>query len=119
MLEKLARLVTRKPKIVIVIALLLVIPAVIGNAATKVNYDILTYIPKDLDSSKGEALLEEPFRMAATATLIVEDMPADYVAQLQTDIEQVDGVSRVLSVAGLAGSQLPTSIIPQQLTDML
>lgn len=118
MLNKLARLVTRKPKLVVTIALVLLIPSVIGYVATRVNYDVLNYIPQDLDSAKGEALLEDPFQMAATAMLIVEDMPSDYVAQLQEAIEEVDGVSNVLSVAGSVGSQLPQAMLPQDLQSL-
>ena len=118
MLEKMARLVTRKPKLIVAIALALLIPSVIGYAATKVNYDVLTYIPQYLDSAKGEALLEDPFQMAATAMLLVEDMPADYTAQLQNAIEEIDGVSRVLSVAGSMGSQLPQTMLPEDLQNL-
>lgn len=118
MLEKLARLVTRKPKLVLLLALLLILPSIIGSAATRINYDILTYIPQDLDSAKGEALLEDPFQMAATAMLIVKDMPTDYTAQLQQEIEAIDGVSRVLSMAGTMGSQLPQTMLPEDLQSM-
>ncbi|MDY4429533.1 efflux RND transporter permease subunit [Evtepia sp.] len=118
MLNKLARFVTRKPKLVVMIALILLIPSLIGCAATRVNYDVLNYIPQDLDSAKGEALLEDPFQMAATAMLIVEDMPTDYVAQLQDAIEEVEGVSQVLSVAGSVGSQLPPSMLPEDLRSL-
>ena len=82
MLHKISRGLTRKPKLVVLIAVLLLIPSLIGIAATQINYDILTYLPPDLDSTKGEALLEEPFHMAATSMLIVEDMPAAYTNRL-------------------------------------
>ena len=118
MLEKIAVLVTRKPKLIVMIALILLIPSVMGYAATRVNFDVLSYIPQDLDSVRGEDLLEEPFHMAATAMLIVEDMPADYVAQLQTEIEEIPGISRVLSSAGTLGAQLPQEMVPQELSDM-
>ena len=76
MLEKLARAVTRKPKLIVLIALLLLIPALIGYAATRVNFDVLSYIPQDLESVQGEKLLEDPFHMAATCQLIwVEVFP--------------------------------------------
>ena len=65
MLEKIANKLTRKPKLVILIATLLLIPSILGAALTRINYDILSYLPQDLDSAKGEALLEEPFHMAA------------------------------------------------------
>ena len=118
MLEKLARAVTRKPKLIVLIALLLLIPSLIGYAATRVNFDVLSYIPKTLESVQGENLLEDPFHMAATCQLIVEDMPNDYVTQLQARIEDIDGVSRVLSSAGTLGSQLPRAMIPPELDEM-
>ena len=118
MLDRIARLVTRKPKLVVLIALILLVPSLIGYAATRVNFDVLSYIPQDLDSVEGEHLLEEPFHMAATAQLIVEDMPADYVAQLQTAVEEVPGVSRVLSSAGTLGAQLPREMVPPELEEL-
>ena len=118
MLETIARAVTRKPKLVVLIALVLLVPSLLGYMATRVNFDVLSYIPQDLESVRGEDLLEEPFHMAATAQLIVEDMPADYVAQLQDRIEAIDGVSKVLSSAGTLGSQLPQGMIPPELGEM-
>ena len=76
MVEKIAHKLTRKPKLVAVIALLMLIPAILGYIGTRINYDILSYLPQDLPSSQGEQLLEEPFKMAATSMLIVENMPA-------------------------------------------
>ena len=70
MIEKIAHGLTRKPKLVACIAVLLLIPSIIGFAATRINYDILSYLPQDLPSSQGEQLLEEPFHMAATTMLI-------------------------------------------------
>ena len=118
MLDAFSKRITRSPKRVLFFALLLVIPSLIGYAATRINFDILTYIPKDMDSAQGEALLEEPFHMAATAILIVEDMPPDYTAQLQEAIEDIPGVSQVLSAAGSLGSQLPPSMLPDELRGM-
>ena len=118
MLDRLAHGITRKPKRIVLIALLLLLPCLVGYAATRVNFDVLSYIPQNLESVQGEDLLEEPFHMAATAQLIVEDMPADYVSQLQDRIEEIDGVSRVLSSAGTLGSQLPRDMIPPELDEM-
>ena len=76
MLEKIAKWLTRKPKLVAMMAVLMLIPAAIGYISTRINYDILSYLPEDLESSHGEKLLEEPFKMAATSMLVVESMPA-------------------------------------------
>ena len=71
MLEKIAKWLTRKPKLVAMMAVLMLIPAAIGYISTRINYDILSYLPEDLESSHGEKLLEEPFKMAATSMLVV------------------------------------------------
>lgn len=118
MLHKISRGLTRKPKLVVLIAVLLLIPSLIGIAATQINYDILTYLPPDLDSTKGEALLEEPFHMAATSMLIVEDMPAAYTNRLLERIEEVPGVSGAIWVSNLVGIQIPTDMIPAEMRDM-
>ena len=103
MIEKIAYKLTRKPKLVAFIAVLLLIPSVLGYAATSINYDILTYLPQDLESSQGERLLEEPFHMAATSMLIVEDMPAGYTNSLIDEIKEVPGVSNAVWISNLVG----------------
>ena len=70
MLDRVSRILTRKPKLVAMIAVALLIPSALGYLGTRVNYDILTYLPQDLESSQGERLLEEPFHMAATTMLM-------------------------------------------------
>ena len=97
---------------VALIAVLMLIPSIIGYAATRINYDILTYLPQDLESSQGERLLEEPFHMAATSMLIVEGMPAGYTNDLVSEIKEVPGVSNALWLSNLVGIQIPTDMIP-------
>ncbi len=118
MLEKIAYRLTRKPKRVVLLAVLLLIPSVLGAAMTRINYDILSYIPQDMDSARGEALLEEPFHMAATTMLIVEGMPPEYTHQLQQRVEQVPGVSSAIWVSSMVGIQVPTEMIPEDLRDI-
>jgi predicted RND superfamily exporter protein len=118
LLEKLAHKLTRKPKLVALIAVLMLIPSLLGAVMTKVNYDILSYIPQDLDSAKGEALLEEPFHMAATTMLIVEGMPPEYTNQLQEQVEKVTGVSNVIWLSSMVGIQIPTEMLPEDIRDI-
>ena len=118
MLEKLANKLTRKPKLVARIAVVLLIPSRIGAACTRINYDILTYLPQDLGSTKGEALLEEPFHMAATTMLIVEGMPPEYCNQLVQQVEEVPGVSGAIWLSNLVGIQIPQELLPEDLRDV-
>jgi len=118
MLEKIAHRLTRKPKLVALIAVLMLIPSLIGYVSTRVNYDILTYLPQDLESAQGMNLLEEPFHMAATSMLIVEDMPAGYTNELINEIKNVPGVSNAVWLSNLVGVQIPTSMIPENFRDI-
>ena len=118
MLEKIAKWLTRKPKLVAMMAVLMLIPAAIGYISTRINYDILSYLPEDLESSQGEKLLEEPFKMAATSMLVVESMPAGYTNSLLNDIKAIDGVSNAIWISNLMGIQIPTDMIPANFRDM-
>lgn len=118
MLEKIAHSLSRKPKLVALIAVALLIPSAIGYAATRVNYDILTYLPQDLESAQGMNLLEEPFQMAATSMLIVEDMPAGYTNSLINEIKDVPGVSTAVWISNMVGIQIPTDMIPTSFRDL-
>lgn len=118
MIEKIARILTRRPKLVVLIALLAIIPAIICFAATRVNYDILTYLPDELPATQGMDLLEEPFHMAATSMLIVEGMPAGYTNDLINAIKDVPGVSNAVWLSNLVGVQIPVSMIPENFRDI-
>lgn len=118
MIKKFARALTRKPKFVVLIAILLLIPSIIGTMATEINYDLLTYLPQDLESSQGEKLLEKPFRDAATSMLIVKDMPAGYTDDLLRAIKKVPGVSNAVWISDVVGIQIPTQMIPADARDI-
>ena len=118
MLQKVAHFITRKPKLVVTAAVILLLVSLVGAAATRINYDILTYLPPELDSSQGEKILEDPFHMAATTMLIVEGMPPAYTDQLRAEIEKLDNVSSAVWLSSMVGIQLPTDMIPAELRDV-
>lgn len=117
MLRKIAHWLTKKPMVVLIVALIALAFSFIGAAATRINYDILTYLPPDFDSSKGEKLLEEPFHSAATTMLIVEDMPPEYTNALCRKIQDVPGVSSALWISSLTGVQIPKDFLPEEIRD--
>lgn len=118
LVEKIARRLTRKPKLVAMIGVLLLIPALLGIIGTRINYDILTYLPQDSEAAQGEKLLEEPFKMAATSMLIVDGMPSGYSNDLINRIQEVDGVSNAVWLSNMVGIQIPTSFIPAEFRDV-
>lgn len=118
MLEKIAKLLTRKFAVVLAAAVLLLAPSVVGELNTQVNYDILSYLPQELDSAKGQEILEDPFQMAAVNMLVVENMPERYVSDLRQQIEQVPGVSKALWIDQMLDISVPPEILPQNIRDI-
>lgn len=114
LVEKIARKLTRKPKLVATIGVLLLIPAILGYIGTRINYDILTYLPQDSEAAQGEKLLEDPFKMAATSMLIIDGMPPGYSNDLVNQIQEVEGVSNALWLSNMVGVQIPTGFIPEE-----
>ncbi|MCR4593545.1 MAG: MMPL family transporter [Clostridiales bacterium] len=117
-MRKVAMWEAKHPKIVVLIALLLLIPALIGFVTTKINYDIMSYLPDDLESVQGEVVLDKTFNNAAMSIVVVKDMPTRFTAALKSEIEQIEGVSTVLWVNEIADISIPAEILPDVLTDV-
>lgn len=117
-MKRIAKFIAYHPKTITIIAVLLLIPATIGYINTFVNYDILSYLPGDLDSVKGENELDETFNSASMSFLVIEDMPSKDVAALKEKIAKVDNVSSVIWVNDIADISIPQEIIPQAVKDI-
>ena len=101
----------------LILATLLLIPSFIGYNATKVNYDMLVYLPKDIETMQGQDILEEQFGTGAFAPLIVENMPEKETARLKADIEKVDHVKNVLWYDSFLDLSVPMDVLPDELYD--
>ncbi len=118
-MEKLARLIVRHRKWVLTIAVLLLIPSAVGALLTRINYDILTYLPDDLDSMKGEQSLENDFHIAATGLVTIEGLPQSEVDQMADDIAAVPGVRKVINVSGALDESIPADMLPEELSSVM
>ena len=99
---------------IVIVTLLLMIPAVLGMLGTRINYDMLDYLPSDMDTVVGQELLKEDFGKGAFSFLILEDMPAKDVSALKEKIAQVDHVDTVLWYDDLADISVPMEILPEK-----
>lgn len=117
MIQKIAKWEACHPKLVITFAVLLLIPAVIGFLCTGVNYDILSYLPADLESVQGNGVLDKTFHNAGMSIVIVEDMPVKYTTALKAEIAKVEGVSTALWVDDLTGD-MPAEALPDQIREI-
>ncbi len=102
---------------ILVITLLLMIPAVFGMISTKINYDMLNYLPDNIDTVIGQDELLNEFGKGAFSLIIVEDMSNDDVASLKSQIEEVDHVESVIWYNSIAYLSIPMEMLPDDLYD--
>ena len=114
-MEKITKFVTKKPKLVILIAVLLLIPTAFSYLFTSVNYDILTYLPGNRDSVKGEEILSDTYNISSATMVIVENMQAKNVLKLKNKISEVKDVSSVLWADDVIDVSVPASILPDKI----
>lgn len=100
---------------ILILSLVLLIPSVIGMAKTRINYDMLTYLPEDMDTVKGQDILMEEFGKGAFSFVIVEGMQNQEVARLKEKIEAVDHVDTVLWYDSILDLSVPMEILPDKI----
>ncbi len=103
---------------ILIVTLALMIPSVLGTAGTRINYDMLDYLPEDMETVIGQDALLEDFGKGAFSFLIVEDMPAKDVADLKAQVERVDHVETVLWYDSLADVSIPMDLLPDKIYDV-
>ncbi|MEG0840911.1 MAG: MMPL family transporter [Erysipelotrichaceae bacterium] len=116
-MERFGRFICRNKYRVIFLTLLLLIPALFGIKATKINYDVLVYLPEDIDTMKGEKILTDDFNMGAFSLTIVDHMEAKDILRLEDNIRDIDGVNKVVSLYDGLGIQVPVDVLPTALKD--
>ena len=118
-MHKIGKAICKYRKIILAIALLLLIPALIGMKATKINYDILVYLPSDVETIQGENILSNDFNMGAFSVIILEDMQTKDILKLEDKIKEVPNVEKVVSIADVIGTSIPTEMLPDELKDKI
>ena len=117
-MKKLTDKVISKPKFIILVALLLLVPSVLGYIFTSVNYDILSYLPDRLDSVKGQQVLSETYQVDSMTMVIVEDMSSSDVIKLKNKISEVENVASVLWYDDLIDPSIPPDILPDEIKNV-
>ena len=117
-MKKLALWEARHPKLIILIALCLLVPSIICFALTRVNYDLMSFLPNTFESVKGEEILDKTFNNAGISIIVFEDFEPKYVAAVKDEIEKIPEVSSVIWVDTLADITIPYDILPDAITDV-
>lgn len=117
-MNKLRKVIVKNRVLILILAFLLLIPSALGYLKTRVNYDILYYLPKDIETMVGQDILKDEFGKGAFAMEIVEGMPLKDVAKVKEKIEQVDGVAQVIWYDSLADLSIPVEMLPDNIKDV-
>ena len=124
-MKKISDLVVNKPKLIVLISLLLLIPATISYIFTNVNYDILSYLPSKLDSVKGETILEEDFGGGSMTIVLVKTVDdnggkisPNTVMKFKNNISEIKNVSNVLWADNIMDTSVPGDILPDDVKNV-
>lgn len=115
MINKYTKWVTNHAKLIVITAILLLIPAFIGYKNTKINYDILIYLPEDIATMKGQEILTNDFEMGSFAFVTLDNIKNYELENLTNEIKQMPSVSNAISVADILDLSIPNEMLPEEI----
>ncbi len=114
-MRKIGRAIVKLRIPILILSLLLLVPAFIGMVNTRINYDILSYLPEDIDSMKGQDIMLKDFGKGGFAYVIIEGMDDKGVAELKSQFEEIDVVSDVIWYDSIADLSIPKEVLPDDI----
>lgn len=118
-MKKIADYICKHKTLIIITFSILLILSFIGMKLTKINYDILVYLPDDIETIKGQNVLTNDFNMGGYSIATIENMPAKDVLSLEEKIKSIDGVANVVSIYDAIGVSIPIDMLPSEVKDKL
>lgn len=118
-MKKIGEAIVKKKWFIVILTMILLVPALIGYVKTDINYDILVYLPSDIETIKGENILTDDFNMGSFAMVVAEDLPSKEVIKLEEKFKNIDIVQNVISIDDLTGTTIPVQILPSKVKESL
>lgn len=119
MIIRFGKWITRHKALVLLLALILAVPSLFGYVSTRINYDVLSYLPDSLETVSGQDTMVDEFGMGAFSMIVVEDMEKRDVVGLKEKLEQVDHVENIIWYDDLVDITVPEEMLPEQLQEAL
>lgn len=118
-MKKFAKKICENRKIILISSIILFFISLIGMYFTKVNYDILVYLPKDIETIKGQDILTNDFEMGSYSVAVAKNLSSKDIIKLETEIKKVDGVNKVVSIYDILGTTINVEMLPTEITSHL
>jgi len=115
-MKKIGKSICKNKTKILIITFILFIPALIGMNLTKINYDILVYLPEDIETIEGQNILTNEFGLGAFSVTIVENLSSKDIIELEKEIKKIEGVAKVVSTYDALGTSIPLSVLPTEIT---
>ena len=118
-MKKFGEFICKHKIIILILAVILCIPSIYGMMETRVNYDILSYLPNNIETVKGEKILSEDFGMGSFSIVLVQNMNQNDMIKLEDEIRKIDSVGNVAGITDITGSKIPIDMLPDNVLDKI
>ena len=119
-MQKFGEFIVNHRRLIIIICLLLLIPSIIGIKATKINYDILSYLPDTVDTVKGQNILTDDFGVGSYSIVIIDNKMKDKdILKMEDKIKEIDAVDKVISKSDILGTSIPEEMLPDDVKEAI
>ena len=115
-MQKISSFIVKHNKLILILAVILLIPSIIGYKSTRINYDILTYLPDTIKTVQGEDILSKDFKTGAYSIVVLDNMPTKDILKLEDIVKQeIDNVEVCASIADVVGEEIPIEMLPDEI----
>lgn len=118
-MKKFSDFICKNKNIVLIISFVLLALSFVGMKLTKINYDILVYLPSDIETIEGQDILTNEFNMGAYALVVAENVDKEGILKLENQIKNIEGVNKVGSIVDVVGTSVPLDMLPKSITKYL
>ena len=118
-MKKFSEFIAGHAKLIGIISILLLIPSTIGYINTRINYDILSYLPQELDSTRGQNILDDVYSDASIGIVIVEGLEQKDIIKIKDKIAKIDGVNTTVGLDDVLDESVPKDILPDEVQKQL
>lgn len=118
-MKRFSNWIANHPVMILVISILLLIPTIFGYVHTRINYDILVYLPENVETIKGQKILTEDFGIGSYAFVMISNPTAKDVLKLEQNIQSVEGVEQVVSIYDVIDTTIPYEMLPEEIVSKL
>ncbi len=116
-MKKFGEFICKYRRVILIITAILLIPALIGIKLTRINYDILVYLPDDIETIQGENILSDQFNMGAFSVIVLDNMSTKEILELEDKIKEIDNVQMAISTADILGTSVPVEMLPDEVQE--